>query len=477
MMNNQPEHEIKDNIFVRFNNSITADEFQVPQGITVIGERAFENSKIRKLILPEGLKIIGSKAFCCFTCEYVIVPDSVEIIEESAFSGCIIEKGDLVLPPSLKQIGEYAFAFCEVRAIHFSLSVEKIGDFAFADSTASRLIYKGNCCVIIDGSGDRSELYETVKYIESYDTVLQEPVFTDIRNPEFKGILAALSLTDCLSQNEFEYLSSNYIQVLKYLMKNPENRSTLINTITFRPFTPSEYAEISRYAENVYHSYDYKTLLSDNTGAVQTASAISVQTEVKNIIQNQYDIHEDHQIHKVQSGSTDKNYVSGERSDITDCSYIEINFRSRAIPGGTEPDSYSFMLHQNGRAESDSDLIFFGLKTSADGSLTDQSDGTRYSVLFKPSLMSPGITRIVVCFSVYGDDMRMNFSRITDPYIEILSDVPGISGKHKLLLTSEKTIEAVEFYRHNGKIKMKIIGSGYYTGIKELCDRYGIETK
>ena len=71
----------------------------------------------------------------------------------------------------------------------------------------------------------------------------------------------------------------------------------------------------------------------------------------------------------------------------------------------------------------------------------------------------------------------MNFSKIKNPAAVIDLFGSGGSGEFKLELSSEKTVEVVEFYRHNDRIKMKTIGSGYFTGIEKLCEKLGIETQ
>lgn len=172
-----------------------------------------------------------------------------------------------------------------------------------------------------------------------------------------------------------------------------------------------------------------------------------------------------------------KHYLKGERTDITDCDEVRISFKYDSAEAGADPDVYAFMLHENGKAERDEDLVFFGSKLSLDGAVEDLSVGNSHTVSFKPSQLSSDIYHVLVCFSVYGDDEKMNFSKIKNPATVIDLFGFGGSGEFKLELSSEKTVEVVEFYRHNDRIKMKTIGSGYFTGIEKLCEKLGIETQ
>ena len=172
-----------------------------------------------------------------------------------------------------------------------------------------------------------------------------------------------------------------------------------------------------------------------------------------------------------------KHYMKGERTDITDCEEVRISLKYDSAEAGADPDVYAFMLHENGKAERDEDLVFFGSRLSLDGAVEDLSENSIHTVSFKPSKLSPDIYHVLVCFSVYGDDEKMNFSKIKNSAAVIDLFGFGGSGEFRLELSSEKTVEVVEFYRHNDRIKMKTIGSGYFTGIEKLCEKLGIETQ
>lgn len=95
----------------RFKGSGT--QAQVPEGVTVIGESAFEHTAVTSVILPEGLQEIRRAAFYgCEGLRSITLPSSVRKIGYMGFYHC----GSLtsvVLPQGLEEIGDYAFASCD----------------------------------------------------------------------------------------------------------------------------------------------------------------------------------------------------------------------------------------------------------------------------------------------------------------------------------------------------------------------------
>ena len=101
--------EIEDGVLIRYNG--TFSEAAIPEGVTVIGNKAFED---------------------CRDLLTVYFPESVETVEDNAFAGC----GNLKtvrLTDSLKKIGKYAFSECiSLKNIELPDNVEEIGAYAFS---------------------------------------------------------------------------------------------------------------------------------------------------------------------------------------------------------------------------------------------------------------------------------------------------------------------------------------------------------
>lgn len=152
-------------------------KFTIPQGVEIIGERAFaDRYNLVDIIFPESLCCIEDRAFeyctrlskidiprnvttigtrCFYGCANLTQIQSlgiVSVIKECTFMGCNItmltlpnslvqiednafnsnkELQKLKLPDSLREIGCSCFAYCGVSNISLNNNLQKIGDFCF----------------------------------------------------------------------------------------------------------------------------------------------------------------------------------------------------------------------------------------------------------------------------------------------------------------------------------------------------------
>lgn len=87
-------------------------EFNVPKSITEIGDFAFRDINISKVILHEGITKLGKLAF--YNCEYltsISIPENVSYIGASAFQGCKCLTS-VSVPENVSYIGESCFSDC-----------------------------------------------------------------------------------------------------------------------------------------------------------------------------------------------------------------------------------------------------------------------------------------------------------------------------------------------------------------------------
>lgn len=106
----------------------------LPEGVTQIGDRAFQNmERLETVVLPSTLKTIGDYAFVsCRSLKTVSIPEGVTALGKEAFGYC--EKLETVqLPPGLTQIPEGAFRMCaSLTGITIPEGVTAIGSWAFS---------------------------------------------------------------------------------------------------------------------------------------------------------------------------------------------------------------------------------------------------------------------------------------------------------------------------------------------------------
>ena len=107
--------------------------YNIPQGITAIGNSAFFCcDSLISVAIPDSVISIRDSAFsCCKSLTSVTIPDSVTSIGDSAFSSCV-SLTSVTIPDSVTSIGNIAFSFCtSLTSITIPDSVTSIGDCAF----------------------------------------------------------------------------------------------------------------------------------------------------------------------------------------------------------------------------------------------------------------------------------------------------------------------------------------------------------
>ena len=113
------------------------DTVVISEGITAVGDSAFQGWEFKKLVLPDSLESIGYSAFTTnwSLCE-IEWGNGIKTVGASAFLACSPIK-ELVLPSSLRSIGDSAFFDCEkLERVVFSEGLEQIGNGAFDNCTA-----------------------------------------------------------------------------------------------------------------------------------------------------------------------------------------------------------------------------------------------------------------------------------------------------------------------------------------------------
>ena len=113
-------------------------EVELPEGLTYIGNYAFDGAKqLKSVELPSTLKTIGDAAFYgCTALTDIKIPSDVETIGESAFFGCT-GLTSVTIPNKVKTLKQNAFCNCtQLTSINIPQSVESMGAVIFRDCAA-----------------------------------------------------------------------------------------------------------------------------------------------------------------------------------------------------------------------------------------------------------------------------------------------------------------------------------------------------
>lgn len=119
-----------------FSGCVSLTDINIPDSVTYVGEYTFANCTSLKKI-PDGLKIISSNMFfCCTSLVNVIIPSGVTSIGSYAFSNCT-SLTDVNIADSVKSIDNFAFVHCELLTnVNIPDGVETIGNSAFSYCTS-----------------------------------------------------------------------------------------------------------------------------------------------------------------------------------------------------------------------------------------------------------------------------------------------------------------------------------------------------
>ena len=158
------EYEAIDNKTVRITKyNGEADTVIIPsklggKTVTEIGEEAFkDNDYLVTLKIPDTVKVIGESAFqgCKSLAGTIVIPKNCTLIDEEAFSGCISIRKVSIPAGAAKEIGNGAFGKCEnLRTLELGNSITRIGEAAFkgCEKLSGKLVIPDSVKVMGDTS-------------------------------------------------------------------------------------------------------------------------------------------------------------------------------------------------------------------------------------------------------------------------------------------------------------------------------------
>lgn len=150
-------------------------------------------------------------------------------------------------------------------------------------------------------------------------------------------------------------------------------------------------------------------------------------------------------------------------------------------------DVFLVAVGEDGKAaDGESSLIYYGRKTSANGSffvggdnLTGEGEGDDEKAYIKFNELPANVKEVYVCVSIYQFDTRkQNFGQINNAYIAVRdADTKVEFGKYDLSedMSNFTGIVAGKFRRESdGTFSFKAIGEGVKGGMKEVISQFGL---
>ncbi len=158
-----------------FQDSANLTSVQLPKGLTEIGVHAFDgcvklasielpatleelpnymfvNTGFTEFNIPETVKTLGENLFQnCVKLTSVTFPENIDIIPDYMFDGSGITQ--FTIPAHIKTVGFHAFSLSKLQSIVIPETVEKLGQYAFAESEVASAKFESDPD-IIDGSGE-----------------------------------------------------------------------------------------------------------------------------------------------------------------------------------------------------------------------------------------------------------------------------------------------------------------------------------
>ncbi len=154
---------------------------EIPSSIKKIGEQAFYNTHIDKIILQEGVEQIGKKAFSSSELKEIVLADSITIIDDFAFDYCTkLTKANI--PESLEYLGQLSFFACRELSINVVIpkGVLSIEAGAFSECKKIKSV----------------KLHENIEYIK--DTAFSR--CTSLTEIEiFSGLIDIYAFNNCVA--------------------------------------------------------------------------------------------------------------------------------------------------------------------------------------------------------------------------------------------------------------------------------------
>lgn len=215
--------------FANCPNFYRSSSFKLPDGLTSLGENAFENCGVKEVNATKTkLTKIPASAFSnCSNLTNISFPNTLTIIDSKAFQGCKNLIGGisklLNIPLNVTKIGDYAFNGCPAfTAVTIQKNVETIGNGAFKDCSGLAKIN------FSEGDNKTTNLKTIGKEAFANCTSLEHLIL-----PNSIGSLSQSAFSGCSRLSEISFYYSGQPTLLKTISSNAFSQCTNLSTASF----------------------------------------------------------------------------------------------------------------------------------------------------------------------------------------------------------------------------------------------------
>lgn len=173
---------------IRYPAAKEDDKYVVPDGVVELAKGAFDDAEnLKKVVLPDSLKIIGDEALSGTGIVNIDVPYGVEVIGDRAFYACQSLES-ITLPETVKIIDDWAFGVCyHLKSIPIPQSVEIIGSSIYTSL--------GDQFVSVEYAGTQKQWYDISRSynwdlsMENYLVRFTDGAFTSGHTHKFDDLI------------------------------------------------------------------------------------------------------------------------------------------------------------------------------------------------------------------------------------------------------------------------------------------------
>jgi len=290
-----------------FNGTYLYCDIAIPKNVTFIGDDAFYYAKLNSLTFAEDSIItkIGNRAFRDASISKLILPNSLIEIGEEAFYQNNIKT--LVLPDNLEIIGNKAFGYSNISSIVINKSLYEIGDSAFYGNTISYIFMHTDIFTIDEDN------------LNKYGNL-----FDDFPNVFDKDYCKNLQVD--VDKNMIFYVDNDDITLVKYFGNDKEVTIPLfVDTIAENAFYDNKYIETLIILDNT------STIIQNAFSNCTNLKFVALGKKVSDIGYSAFEgtnirAIENNSALELEIGSSDNGQIAKNAiefvNDITLCEYI-----------------------------------------------------------------------------------------------------------------------------------------------------------